>query len=312
VVVAVIALATALVVLSVFLVLVMVRLDRLVQSQQAVPRALAEGQAAQAQSLADVREQLGRLGEAARGLQAVGEAVADVRRLLQVPKLRGTLGELWLEELLRQMLPESAFELQYGFRGGDRVDAVIRLRDRLVPIDAKFPLEACQRMLAAEGDEAVRERRAFTRTLRQRVDEIAHKYIRPDEGTYEFALMYIPAENVYYEAVIRDEDGDRGLVTYALDRKVIPVSPNTFYAYLSALVHGLRGLEVEERAREILGTLNALRQEFDKFDESYQLVGRHLANAEKQYLEAEKRASAIRGRLDGALGAPVPEERSDR
>lgn len=301
-----IALGVVLVVFAVFIVLVLGRLDRLVRDQQGMPRALADAQAEQSRALGDVRERLGQLGEATRRLESLGEAVTDVRQLLQVPKLRGTIGELWLEELLRQVLPPSAYEVQYGFRGGERVDAVVKLRDRMIPVDAKFPLEACQRMLAAEGDEADRERRAFRRSLRQRVDEIAGKYIHPDEGTYDFALMYIPAEGVYYEAVVRD-DGEEGIARYALDRKVIPVSPNTFYAYLSALAHGLRGFEVEARAREILEALSALRHDFAKFEESYQLVGKHLGNAEKQYQEAERHGASLRARLDAAArGTPDP------
>src|SRR6266700_2279277 len=144
--------------------------------------------------------------ELPKRLETMGETVSDVQQLLQVPKLRGTIGEVWLAELLQQILPASHYEMQYTFRSGERVDAVLKLGDRLVPVDAKFPLEACQRMLAASGAEQERERRAFTRSLKDRIDEIADKYIRPDEGTYEFALMYIPAENVYYEAVMRAED----------------------------------------------------------------------------------------------------------
>lgn len=276
------------------------RLDRLVEVQQAIPRALAEGTADQVRSLADVRERLAQLNEATRRLEALGEAVTDVRRLLRVPQLRGTLGEIWLEELLRQVLPAQCYEIQYGFRSGERVDAVIRLRDRLVPVDAKFPLEACQRMLELEGEAAERERRSFRRSLRARIDEIADKYIRPDEGTYEFALMYVPAETVYYEAVVRDASADGDSVSaYAHQRRVIPVSPHTFYAYLSALVHGLRGLEVEERAQEILDALGGLDQETGRLREAVELVGRHLQNAVKQQHEAERRLDGVRGRLEG-------------
>src|SRR5439155_719712 len=167
---------------------------------------ILRGSADQTRVLSDVRERLGALAEVTRRLEAMGASVTEVQQLLQVPKLRGTLGEIWLEELLRQILPASHYEMQHAFRSGERVDAVLMLGDRLVAVDAKFPLEACQRMLAAGGAEAERERRAFARSLRERIDEIADKYIRPDEGTYDFALMYIPAENVYYEAVLRAED----------------------------------------------------------------------------------------------------------
>ena len=283
------------------------RLEVLAAAQQDLPRALADGRAAQAQAdgeqlrtLADLRDRLAQLLEATRRVESVGATVAEVQALLKVPKLRGTLGETWLEELLRQVLPAPLFTMQYAFRSGERVDAVIRIGDRLVPVDAKFPLEACQRMLAAEGEAAVRERREFRRSLRARVDEIAARYIRPDEGTYEFALMYVPAENVYYEAVVRGEDlaDDASVVGYALERKVIPVSPNTFYAYLAAVLHGLRGLEVEARAREILEALGGLAQDFAKFQRAHELVGSHLANAVRQYDEAARVSERIVERFD--------------
>jgi len=160
-------------------------------------------------------------------------------------------------------------------------------------------------MLAAEGDAAQRERREFRRSLKARVDEIAGKYIRPDEGTYEFALMYVPAENVYYEAVVRGEELESGesVVGYALARKVLLVSPNTFYAYLAAVLHGLRGLEVGARAKEILESLGALSQDFGRFQRAFELVGTHLANAQRQYEEAGKQGERIVEKFERVRGA---------
>jgi len=264
--------------------------------------------ASQGGAVGDVRERLGRLAEATARLEAVGQTVAKVQELLQVPRLRGTLGEVWLEELLRQVLPEGLWSTQYAFRSGERVDAVVTVGDRLVPVDAKFPLEACQRMLAAAGADAERERRAFRRSLRERIDEIADKYIRPDEGTFEFALMYIPAESVYYEAVVRGESAqdDDSVVGYALRRKVIPVSPHTFYAYLAAVLHGLKGLEVEKQAREILESLGGLQQQFARFDAAYRLVGKHLDHATRQHAEAERQLGLIQERLEKITGVTAP------
>jgi len=280
------------------------RFDQLVAAQQEVPKALAQGSADQARLLSDVRERLGALGEATRRLETVGVAVSEVQQLLQVPKLRGTIGEIWLEELLRQILPASHYEMQYGFRSGERVDAALKLGDRLVAVDAKFPLESCQRMLAASGAEAERERRGFARSLKQRIDEIADKYIRPDEGTYDFALMYIPAENVYYEAVLRAEDPEdaKSVLGHAMRRRVIPVSPHTFYAYLLVILHGLKGMRVEQQAREIEERLGALRQQFDAFWAAFETVGAHLANAQKKFEESERHAGRVRDRFDAITG----------
>ncbi len=259
---------------------------------------------AQGGAVGDVRERLGALAESTKRLEAVGASVAEVQELLKVPRLRGTLGETWLEELLRQIFPAGLYEMQHQFRSGERVDAVLRVGDRLVPVDSKFPLEACQRMLAADAASADAERRAFRKSLRARIDEIADKYIRPDEGTFEFALMYIPAENVYYEAVVRGEaiEGGESLVAYALRRKVIPVSPNTFYAYLAAILHGLRGLEVEKKAQQILESLGGLEQQFGRFEEAFRLVGKHLEHAARQYAETDRQFDRIRDRLEAITG----------
>jgi len=291
------------------------RLDQLTASQQELPRTVAEGSAVQARSLADVREHLGRLSEATARLESLGRSVTEVQDLLRVPRLRGTVGEVWLEELLRQVFPHALYRTQYAFRSGERVDAALFVGERIVPIDAKFPLEACHRMLQAEGEAAERERRAFRRSLRERIDEIADRYIRPDEGTFDFALMYIPAEAVYYEAVVREESLDaESIIGYALRRHVLPVSPNTFYAYLAAVLHGLRGMEVEQRAQEIQASLGGLRQLFAGFRRTFELVGRHLDHAGKQYHEADRAWERLSANLDAltAIGRAGGEEEHDR
>ncbi len=282
------------------------RMETLASVSQELPRTVAESAALQARSLSDVRENLGRLAEATARLETLGRSVKEVEDLLRVPHLRGTIGEVWLEELLRQVFPPSQYRMQYGFRSGERVDAVLFIGDRIVPVDAKFPLDACRRMLTAEDASLARERRAFRRSLRERIDEIADRYIRPEEGTFDFALMYVPAEAVYYEAVVQDEvleDAD-SIMTYALSRRVLPVSPHTFYAFLTAVLHGLRGLEVEQRTEEILQALTALGQHFERFRRSWEVVGHHLDKATRQYQESSRlweRAAAQLAAV-GALG----------
>ena len=272
---------------------------------------LLRGSADQTRALRDVHERLGALGEATKRLEQMGTAVTEVQQLLQVPKLRGTIGEVWLEELLRQILPASHYQMQHAFRSGERVDAALRVGGRLVPVDAKFPLEACQRLLGAAGAEAEREARAFARSLKERIDEIADKYIRPDEGTYDFALMYIPAENVYYEAVLRAQDpGDaKSVLGHALRRRVIPVSPHTFYAYLLVILHGLKGMRVEQQAREIQEQLGGLHQQFDAFWTAFQTVGVHLTNAQKRFEESERQAGRVQERFERMTG--VEDARED-
>ena len=254
----------------------------------------------------ELKGQLGQVAEMAVRMQALGTEIEELQSILKAPKLRGNLGESSLEEFFRQVLPPGFWATQYRFHDGQVVDAVIKLRGHLVPVDAKFPLESFQRMVAAEDDVARKAaRKEFEKSVKGRIDEIADKYIRPGEGTFEFALMFIPAENIYYEVIIKDESlGDgASLLAYATSRRVVPVSPNSFYAYLSTIVTGLKGMQVEARAREILAELGRLQSEFDRFAEAFRLVGRHLQSASGKYDEAEKLASKVGARLQSVTGS---------
>ena len=258
-------------------------------------------------AIGEVQRGLGELREATGKVYEVGRDVATLHDILRAPKLRGGLGELFLADLLGQVLPPAHFTLQHAFRSGERVDAVVRLGTGLVPIDAKFPLEDFRRLLEApDDDERARARKAFVARVRKHVDDIASKYILPDEGTYDFALMYIPAENVYYEAIVRDEE--RNLAGYALERKVVPVSPNSFYAYLQAIVLGLKGLRIESRAQEVMGQLARLAGDLGRMREDFRLLGKHLTNATQVYQSADRRIERLEGKLV-AIGGDVDEER---
>jgi DNA recombination protein RmuC len=272
-------------------------------------RLMQDGQAEMGQrfeqasrAVSAVSGQLGALAEATRRLEQVGRDVAGLEQILRAPKIRGGLGEILLERLLGEILPADAYRLQHGFRSGEKVDAVIAVAGRLVPIDSKFPLENFRRMIE-ETDEGRRAatRRTFLRDVRSRADEIAKKYILPDEGTFDFALMYIPAENVYYEVVVR-EDGEEGLLGHALSRRVVPVSPNSFYAYLQVILLGLRGLRIEQNAREILGMLTRLRGDAERFRDAFDTLGRHLTNARNKYDEATTTLARFEAKLDDAIG----------
>jgi DNA recombination protein RmuC len=196
--------------------------------------------------------------------------------------------------------------LQYGFRGGERVDAVIHLDRSLVPIDAKFPLDNFHRLVEAQ-DDAERElhSKQFVRDVKAHVDAIANKYIRPDEGTYEFALMYLPAEAVYYELVCNRLGGESGPLGYALERKVIPVSPSTLHAYLLVILLGFKGLQIEEHAREVMAYCAQLGKDFSRFKEDFELVGTHIGRAQTKYSEAERRLGRFENRLERAADSEL-------
>jgi DNA recombination protein RmuC len=233
--------------------------------------------------------------------------LSQLQQILRPPKARGGFGELLLENLLADRLPRSAFEIQYGFSGGERVDAAIKV-DRLVPIDSKFPLDNFERMIASDNDlERQQFEKLFARDVKSHVDAIASKYIRPDEGTYEFAFMYLPSEAIYYELAC----GRTGaLLAYAHEKRVLPVSPTTLTAYLQVIVLGLKGLQIEQHAQEVMAYCARLQTDFSKFKEDFELVGTHLERAYKKFGDSEKRLGKFETKLEQAtesqeLEAPV-------
>ena len=217
-----------------------------------------------ARVIGDVQKNIGELSEASRQIFEVGKNIATLQEILQPPKLRGGFGEQFLGELLSQILPPQFFTLQYMFLNGERVDAVVRLGERIVPIDSKFPLDNFKRIIECKTEE---ERKAcqkvFYRDVKKHIDDIASKYIVPNEGTYDFALLYIPAENVYYETITKDDSfgEEKGILNYALKKKVIPVSPNLFFAYLQVIILGLKGLQIEKNTQKILALLASLKKD---------------------------------------------------
>lgn len=269
-----------------------------------------------AKAVGEVRQNLGKLSEATQRVYEVGKDISSLQEILRAPKLRGILGEMFLENLLGQILPKTHFETQYRFKSGEVVDAVVRLGEYMIPIDSKFPLENFKRVIESQSDDDRKTaRKKFTIDVKKHIDAIADKYILPDEGTFPFALMYIPAENVYYETIIKDEKfgEEKSLSAHALGRKVIPVSPNSLFAYLQAIVMGLKGLQIEKSAREIIDHLERLCGEFEKFRKEFEIVGTHLNNAQGKYHDAEKRLTRFGDRLisAGQVGGPEIEKPRD-
>jgi DNA recombination protein RmuC len=249
------------------------------------------------QTTTQVRQQLGKLSQANAEILARATELKKLEQALRPPKARGGFGELLLGNLLRDRLPADAYELQYGFSTGERVDAVLKV-ERLVPIDAKFPLDNFERLVEAEtDDERTLHDKAFARDLKIHVDAIAEKYIRPDEGTYDFALMYLPSESVYYELVC----GKTGaLLQYAHAKRVFPVSPTTFTSQLQVIVLGLKGMQIEQRAHEVMAYVAQLEQDFGRFRDDFDLVGKHLGHAQSKYAEAERRLDRFETKLERA------------
>lgn len=239
---------------------------------------------------------LGQLSRATEQMIEVGSEIASLEDLLKPPTLRGGLGETMLYQLLSETIP-GHYQTQYKFQSGAVVDAVIKLGRNLVPVDSKFPLEQFRRLREAQSPgEQQAQKKKFDRVVKGHIDDIANKYIQPDERTYNFALMYIPAENVYYETIIRDQQ-ESDLYPYALEKRVIPVSPHTFFAYLQVIIRGLRGMKIEKRAQSILEYINQLKGDQIRLREDFEVLGTHIKNTSQKYVQTERRLNRLEDKL---------------
>src|SRR5436309_9793026 len=256
-------------------------------------------------TLNDLSRQLGTLSEQSQRIGDLAKDIGSLQDLLRAPKARGGFGELLLERLLHDALPASAYEIQYTYRDGSRVDAIVRYAGRIVPIDAKFPNETWT-ALARAVDETERraKKRAFLQQVRRHIDSVG-RYVSPADGTIDFAVMYIPSESVYYDLVLREEEGEPDLRVYCADRKVIPASPNTLLAYLQVVSLGVRGLAMQERTRELQQGVAAVRREFERFVELHDQLGRHLENATKKFDETDRALSRASSAIETLAQAPI-------
>jgi DNA recombination protein RmuC len=267
-----------------------------------------QGQTAIANELKNAREQIGhvqkQLGEFQELSREMSSATKSLEGVLGGAKSRGLLGEVALERLLEDCLPASQYAMQYHFTSGETADAVVFLRDRkLMAIDSKFPLDAFRR-IAAEGEEA---KRAFVTAVKGHADAIAKKYIVPDEGTLDVALMFVPSESVYYEMLVTEDSKGQPLDDYCRDKMVIAVSPNTLYAHLRVIAMGLRGMQIEENARRLYASLSGMQKQMETFTEVFEKLGTHLKNAQQSYGEADKRLEKAQNTVDGMLAAGTPD-----
>lgn len=224
--------------------------------------------------------------------------------LLQTPKLRGNYSEAILEEMLDRVLPKGIWEKQYAISAGERVDAVIKFKDIVIPIDAKFPRDDYQKYLSAANDA---ERKThwsnYEKALKFEINSIREKYIKPEKGTSEFALLFIPSESIYYETIAdRNHLGDPSEIhEYASQRKVIPVSPNTFYAFLNIIMLGVRNIEIASEAKKLQEELSKVERDFSFFYKKFESIGKALAGAVDSYETGERHIQRFKKDLESAL-----------
>jgi DNA recombination protein RmuC len=245
-----------------------------------------------------------RLGEMHQASQDLSKATQTLQSVLGGAKTRGILGEVTLERMLEDALPRAAYATQYRFTStGAIVDAIVRSGERLLPIDSKFPLEAYRR-LGEGGDEA---RREFCQSVRAHADSIAKKYILPGEQTFDYAMMFVPSEGVYYELLMSEDAKHGQLDEYCRGKKVFPVSPNTFYACLSAVAMNLQSQKIEENVRHLIAGLSGLKKQLDDFGAVYDKVGNHLRHTQQSYEEAGNKLNRARNNLDQMAQGALPE-----
>ncbi|MCK5451432.1 MAG: DNA recombination protein RmuC [Candidatus Omnitrophica bacterium] len=225
--------------------------------------------------------------------------------LLQTPKLRGNYGETVLEEMLERILPnKSMWEKQFSIEGGEKVDAVVKYRDVVVPIDSKFPRDDYQKYLAVSDPQEKKLHWAnYEKALKVQINSIKDKYIKPEKGTTEFALLFIPSESIYYETIAeKNYVGDPcKIYEYATERKVIPVSPNTFYAFLQVVILGIRNIEIVKDAKKLQELLSKIGKDFDLFYKKFENIGKNLENAAESYKIGDGHVRRFRRNLDTTL-----------
>jgi DNA recombination protein RmuC len=282
--------------------------DAIKNSAQITGQMTSDAQTKMADELKNTREQISeiqrQLGEVQQAGKQMSQTAQTLEGILGGAKSRGSLGEVTLERLLEDSLPSAQYVTQYKFSSGEAADAVIKLRDKkLMAIDSKFPLDAYRR-ISSEGDEA---RRAFITAVKGHADAITKKYIVPDEGTLDVALMFVPSETVYYELLQTSDNKGQPLDAYCREKKVIAVSPNTLYAHLCVIAMGLRGMQMEENASRILESLSGMEKQLEKFTDKFGTLGTHLKNAQQSYSESDKLFEKAQNTLQTMLGAGVPE-----
>jgi len=228
-------------------------------------------------------------------MSQIGQNLQSFQEFLKSPKLRGGLGEQGLYDMLSQAFPKELYQVQYKFRNGQTVDAAIKIEAGIVPVDAKFPLENFNRILNAKTDDEKNDaRRKFRSDFRVHVNAIGKKYIVQDEGTVDFAIMYIPSETLYYELISNEQD----LHDYAIKAKVIPASPNTFFYYMRTIMLGLQGKRISEMSKQILGTLKIIQTETRKFGDNLGVLNRHVSNAKSTMERVDSDFSRLSNKIE--------------
>lgn len=270
---------------------------RVTESSRATQETVRHQLSESTRIIREVTEGLTKLDETNRQVVSFADQLQGLQDILQNPKQRGILGEYYLESVLQNVLPPSSFQMQYPFKNGEIVDAVVFVKDRIIPIDSKFSLENYNRAVEArEKEDKERYEKAFKSDLKLRIDETS-KYVRPEENTMEFAFMFIPSEGIYYDLLMNQvgslKTQTRDLIDYAFQKKVIIVSPTSFLAYLQTVLQGLRALQIEEQAEEIKKRVGELGKHVGAYTEYHKKLGSALGTVVSHWNASHKELSKI-------------------
>ena len=264
-----------------------------VQLQNSMTKQISES----AKIVEEVSKRLTKLDETNNRVVNVADELKTLQNALQNPKQRGVLGEFYLAQVLENVLPPNAFQIQHKFKNGEIVDAAIFLdQHKILPVDSKFSLENYNRMIESEGEERKILAKKVRDDLKMRIDETS-KYIRPDENTMDFAFMFIPSESLYYDMLINkvgSQGSERDLIEYAFrDKRVIVVSPTSFMAYLQTVLQGLKSLKIEEQSKEIQKRVSQLGTHISKYEDLMQRLGKSLGTTVNHFNNAHKELGKI-------------------
>lgn len=240
-----------------------------------------------AKYIAAVAKEVGQMSE-------LGQSMRDLQVFFQSPKLRGNIGEQVLKDLISEAFPKASFNLQYSFKSGEKVDAAIKTSAGILPIDSKFPMENFRKMITAGSKkERITAKKEFIKNVKKHIKEIARKYILPEEGTLDFAFMYLPSETVFYEVA-----NNADLLEYARQLRIYPVSPNTLYVHLQTVLLSFEGQKIEARSKQVFRTLRAIQKDYEKTEGVLSVLGRHINNAYNQFSNVLQNFSLLGQKLN--------------
>ena len=276
--------------------------DSVEQANSNLSSRLSEGNAAIDKRLAVVNEienKLGKLSTQTSNLESIGKNIQSLSDILKPPKMRGQFGEILLENLLREILPEALLEFQYSFKNNVRVDAIVKLNERLLPIDSKFPLESFNRLISIHDEqEKIKADKEFAQAIKKHIDSISSKYICPDENSTEFALMYIPAEAIYSHLLSHEQEQ---LFQYSLSKKVIPSSPGHLYGFLASISAIYREAGITTGSRKFSELLNSLHENVSKLNDLQDRAAGSLRSAVKNVDKIKERLHEMESQIQNFL-----------